>query len=74
MMVLVAVRDFGARSGSKSLDRLFDAFYPTKPKGMGMGLAISRSDHRSSWRTALGDGECVPRRAVSIRGADSRVP
>jgi two-component system sensor kinase FixL len=41
--VLVAVRDSGIGLSSESLDRLFDAFYTTKPDGMGMGLAISRS-------------------------------
>ena len=41
--VLVAVRDSGLGLHPRSLDRLFDAFYTTKPQGMGMGLAISRS-------------------------------
>jgi len=41
--VLVAVGDSGKGLGSGSLDRVFDAFYTTKPDGMGMGLAISRS-------------------------------
>ena len=41
--VLVAVRDSGPGLNPASLDRLFHAFYTTKPQGMGMGLAISRS-------------------------------
>jgi PAS domain S-box-containing protein len=41
--VVVTVRDSGPGLDPKSLDRLFHAFYTTKPHGMGMGLAISRS-------------------------------
>lgn len=41
--VHVAVRDTGEGLDSTSLDRLFDAFFSTKPGGMGMGLAISRT-------------------------------
>jgi two-component system, LuxR family, sensor kinase FixL len=41
--VLIAVRDSGPGLDPESLDRLFAAFYTTKPQGMGMGLAISRS-------------------------------
>jgi PAS domain S-box-containing protein len=41
--VLIAVRDSGPGLDPKGLDRLFNAFYTTKPKGLGMGLRISRS-------------------------------
>jgi signal transduction histidine kinase len=41
--VLVSVRDSGPGLDPKNLDQLFDAFYTTKPQGLGMGLAISRS-------------------------------
>jgi PAS domain S-box-containing protein len=41
--VLVAVRDSGPGLDPEALDHLFDAFYTTKPHGLGMGLAISRS-------------------------------
>jgi signal transduction histidine kinase len=37
------VRDSGPGLDPKNLDRLFDAFYTTKPQGLGMGLAICRS-------------------------------
>ena len=41
--VRVAVRDSGPGLDPESLDHLFTAFFTTKPQGMGMGLAISRS-------------------------------
>jgi C4-dicarboxylate-specific signal transduction histidine kinase len=41
--VLVDLRDSGPGLDPEGLDRLFDAFYTTKPRGMGMGLAICRS-------------------------------
>src|SRR6266851_5005919 len=41
--VLVAVMDSGPGLASAHLDRLFDAFYTTKPSGLGMGLSICRS-------------------------------
>jgi PAS domain S-box-containing protein len=41
--VLVAVRDSGAGLDPGDRERVFDAFHTTKPEGMGMGLAISRS-------------------------------
>ena len=41
--VSVAVRDSGPGLDPMSLDRVFEAFYTTKPDGLGMGLAICRS-------------------------------
>jgi C4-dicarboxylate-specific signal transduction histidine kinase len=61
--VLVVVRDSGSGLDPEGLDRLFDAFYTTKPSGMGMGLSICRSiieAHRGRiWAT-----ENVPQGAV----------
>jgi len=41
--VIVEVRDTGPELKPDRLEHLFDAFYTTKPGGMGMGLAICRS-------------------------------
>ena len=39
----ISVQDSGVGLDAGRMDRLFEAFYTTKPHGMGMGLAISRS-------------------------------
>jgi signal transduction histidine kinase len=41
--VLVAVEDTGVGFGEDQMPVLFDAFFTTKPGGMGMGLSISRT-------------------------------
>jgi PAS domain S-box-containing protein len=41
--VLVAVEDCGVGISAESVDRLFNAFFTTKPGGMGIGLSICRS-------------------------------
>ena len=41
--VLVAVRDSGPGIDPAHLERAFESFYTTKPKGTGMGLSICRS-------------------------------
>jgi signal transduction histidine kinase len=39
----VTVRDFGAGLPNDRPDKVFDHFFSTKQKGMGMGLTIVRS-------------------------------
>ena len=41
--VLVEVRDSGPGLTPTNLERVFEAFYTTKPSGLGMGLSICRS-------------------------------
>jgi PAS domain S-box-containing protein len=60
--VRVTVRDTGPGLDAAQREKVFDAFYTTKPHGMGMGLAISRSIVESHggrlWATRnCGDGE-----------------
>jgi signal transduction histidine kinase len=42
-VVLIAVRDSGPGLDPANVQRVFEAFYTTKPDGLGMGLSICRS-------------------------------
>jgi signal transduction histidine kinase len=41
--VLIRVEDSGPGIGLDNIDRIFNAFFTTKPRGIGMGLSICRS-------------------------------
>lgn len=41
--VLITLTDFGPGIEPENIEKIFDAFYTTKPHGMGMGLSICRS-------------------------------
>ncbi|HWV89464.1 MAG TPA: ATP-binding protein, partial [Burkholderiales bacterium] len=56
--VRIAVRDAGIGIAPDKLGKVFDAFWTTKPSGLGMGLAICRSIVKG----AGGDIEVAPNR------------
>jgi C4-dicarboxylate-specific signal transduction histidine kinase len=41
--ILIGVQDSGSGIAPEQVERMFDAFYTTKPNGIGLGLSISRS-------------------------------
>jgi signal transduction histidine kinase len=60
--VLVSVRDSGVGIRPEDGKRIFEAFFTTKPRGMGMGLAISRSiieEHGGQLTFTPNDGQGV---------------
>ena len=58
--VEVMLRDSGIGLNAEQRARIFDAFYTTKPTGMGMGLSICRSILNSHegrlWATSNDEG------------------
>jgi len=57
--IIVAVEDTGPGIDPEKLDAIFDAFVTTKPKGMGLGLALCRMiiDRHGGQLTASSDGK-----------------
>ena len=75
--VLVEVQDSGTGLETESLDHLFTAFFTTKPKGMGMGLAISRSiieAHGGRLWAILNDGPGVTFQFTLFIGSEKEAP
>ncbi|HSE19423.1 MAG TPA: ATP-binding protein [Pyrinomonadaceae bacterium] len=74
--VIVAVHDSGEGLDAANLERVFDAFYTTKPEGMGMGLAISRTIIESHggrlWATANSPQGAVFQFRLSTNDAEQR--
>ena len=72
--VEVSVGDSGTGVRAENADHVFDAFYTTKPDGMGMGLAISRSIAESHggrlWFTSNADRGCTFRFSLPVLGND----
>jgi len=72
-VVEVSVRDFGTGFPKDQPDKVFDHFFSTKQKGMGMGLAIVRSIIEAHGGTIVGEnasdrGASMIVRLPAVRG------
>ncbi len=71
--ILVAVEDSGTGIELQNVDRLFSAFFTTKPSGMGIGLSICRSiveQHGGNiWATRNSGAGSTFQFTLSTRGA-----
>jgi C4-dicarboxylate-specific signal transduction histidine kinase len=74
--VLVSVRDSGIGIDSTNQRRIFDAFFTTKPQGMGMGLSISHSVIEAHggrlWAASNGDHGATFQFTLPVDGTQSQ--
>jgi len=70
--VRVAVRDCGPGLAPATVERLFEAFYTTKPQGLGLGLSICRSIVEAHggrlWATANAPRGAIFQFTLPVRG------
>ena len=75
--VLVAIQDSGPGIDPAKLDRIFDAFYTTKPDGLGMGLSVCRTIVEAHggklWATAAGPHGAIFQFTLPVTGDDPRL-
>lgn len=74
---VVAVKDNGVGVPAETADRLFDAFFSTKPSGLGIGLSICRSiirDHGGQLWTTNNTGEPGATFQFALPSHRERVP
>jgi signal transduction histidine kinase len=74
--ILVSVHDTGPELPSGKGEQIFDAFFPTKPQGSGIGLAICKSivESQSGRIWSDGDGESGAARHFTLAVALAEVP
>jgi two-component system sensor kinase FixL len=70
--VLISVSDTGVGLPPKQVDKIFNAFFTTKPQGTGMGLSISRSIVESH-RGRLWAADNSPRGAIFYIGLPTNI-
>ncbi len=68
--LLIAVSDLGVGLPVEQAERIFDAFFTTKPQGAGMGLSISRRIIEFAWRPLVGEPQSRTGRRLSFHAAD----
>jgi signal transduction histidine kinase len=74
--LLFAIQDSGPGIDPTKLDRIFDAFYTTKPDGLGMGLSVCRTIVEAHggklWATAAGPHGAIFQFTLPVTGDDPR--
>ncbi len=67
--LLISVIDSGIGLPAEEQGRIFEAFFTTKPEGIGMGLSISRRIVEFAWGSFVGSGQPRTRCHVSLHAA-----